>query len=307
MVHRMTQLFPLWAIILSIAAYFLPDLFVPFKTSIIPLLAVVMFGMGMTLKWENFNKVVKSPKIIWIGVSLQYLVMPLSAFIISKVLGLSPALTAGMVLVGSSAGGTASNVITYLAKGDVALSITLTMTSTLIAVVMTPFLSYIYLHQIVPVPFLKMLWSILQIVLIPVLLGTTINSLFAENIKKIRSVFPLISVLAIVVIIAIIVGLNQQRLSNLGFVIIFAVILHNVSGLVSGYWLTRFLGYDDRTCRTVGIEVGMQNSGLSVALAIKYFSAAAAIPGAIFSIWHNLSGSFLAGYWSWRNESNLKK
>lgn len=304
MVYRMTQLFPLWAIIFSIVAFWKPDFFAQFKASIIPLLTVVMFGMGMTLKWKNFKKVIKSPGIILIGVSLQYLIMPLSAYIISKTMGLSPALTAGMVLVGSSAGGTASNVITYLAKGDVALSITLTMTSTLIAVVMTPFLSYLYLHQMVAVPFLKMLWSILQMVFIPVVLGTTINSLFADKVGRIRSVFPLISTLAIVVIIAIIVGLNQQRLVNLGFMIILAVILHNLSGLTSGYWVTRLLGYDERTCRTVGIEVGMQNSGLSVALAIKYFSAAAAIPGAIFSIWHNLSGSFLAGYWSFQNETN---
>ena len=303
MIHLITQLFPLWAIILSIVAYIFPDLFVQFKTSIIPLLTVVMFGMGMTLEWGNFNKVIKSPGIILIGVSLQYLVMPLSAYIISRSFGLSPAFTAGMVLVGSSAGGTASNVVTYLAKGDVALSITLTMTSTLIAVVMTPFLSYIYLHQIVAVPFLKMVWSILQMVFIPVLLGTTINTLFAEKVGKIRPVFPLISTLAIVVIIAIIVGLNQQRLSSLGFVIMFAVILHNLTGLASGYWLTKFLGYDERTSRTLAIEVGMQNSGLSVALAIKYFSSAAAIPGAIFSIWHNLSGSFLAGYWSFRNNN----
>ncbi len=297
MIHRITQLFPLWAILFSIAAYFRPELFSPYKSAIIPFLTVVMFGMGMTLKWDHFKKVIQSPGIIFVGVGLQYLVMPLTAFLISKALKLSPDITAGMVLVGSSSGGTASNVICYLAKGNVALSITLTMTSTLIAVVATPFLSYLYLHQIVTVPFWKMLLSILQMVLIPVVIGTTINTFFGEKLKKVRSIFPLISVIAIVIIIAIIVGLNQAKFSQVGFVIIFAVILHNLSGLLAGYWLPKWLGYDEKTNRTLSIEVGMQNSGLSVALAVKYFSTLAAIPGAIFSIWHNLSGSLLAGIW----------
>lgn len=298
MIYRTTQLFPLWAVLLSTIAYFLPGSFAQFKGAIIPLLTVVMFGMGMTLKWENFREVIQTPAVIFIGVFLQYFIMPLSAFLISKLFGFPPALTAGMVLVGSSAGGTASNVITYLARGNVALSVTLTMTSTLMAVFAMPLLSYLYLRQIVAVPVGKMFFSILQIVLLPVVAGTTLNTLFPEKTKRIQAIFPLISTLTIVLIIAIIVGLNQAKISEIGIAVVAGVILHNGSGLLSGYWLTRALGYDEQTCRTVGIEVGMQNSGLSVALAIKYFSALAAIPGAIFSIWHNLSGSFLAAYWS---------
>jgi len=226
--------------------------------------------------------------------------MPLSAFLISRSFGLSPEYIAGMVLVGSSAGGTASNVICYLARGNVALSITLTIASTLIAVFAMPALSLLYLHQIVHVPFLKMLFSILQMVLIPVLAGTTLNTLLSARIKKIGSVFPFVSTIAIVVIIAIIIGLNQTKLKEVGMIIVCAVMLHNLCGLLIGFWLPKSLGYDDRTCRTLSIEVGMQNSGLSVALAIKHFSVMAAIPGALFSIWHNLSGSFLAGYWSFK-------
>jgi len=254
----------------------------------------------MTLKWSDFKETVKSPKIILIGVLLQYFVMPLSAFLISRSFGLSPEYVAGMVLVGSSAGGTASNVICYLARGNVALSITLTMVSTLIAVFAMPALSLLYLHQIVHVPFLKMLFSILQMVLIPVLAGTTLNTFLGIKLKKIGPVFPFVSTIAIVVIIAIIIGLNQTKLKEVGLLIICAVMLHNLSGLLIGFWFPKSLGYDDRTCRTLSIEVGMQNSGLSVALAVKYFSVMAAIPGAIFSIWHNLSGSFLAGYWSFK-------
>ncbi len=298
MVHLLTRLFPLWAIILSTVAFFFPDLFSGLRSAIIPLLTVVMFCMGMTLKWEHFKETVKSPKVILIGVLLQYFVMPLSAYLISKSFGLAPEYIAGMVLVGSSAGGTASNVICYLARGNVALSITLTMISTLIAVFAMPALSLLYLHQIVHVPFLKMLFSISQMVLIPVLAGTTLNTFMGPRIKKVGSLLPFISSIAIVVIIAIIIGLNQTKLKEVGIIIICAVMLHNLSGLLIGFWIPKSLGYDNRTCRTLSIEVGMQNSGLSVALAVKHFSIVAAIPGAIFSIWHNLSGSFLAGYWN---------
>lgn len=300
MILLLTRLFPLWAILLSVTAFFFPNAFVGMRPAIIPLLSVVMFCMGMTLKWSDFREIVKSPKIILIGVLLQYFVMPLSAFLISKSFGLSAEFIAGMVLVGSSAGGTASNVICYLAKGNVALSITLTMASTLIAVFAMPALSLLYLHQIVHVPFIKMLFSILQMVIIPVIAGTTLNTFLGTRIKNVGPVFPFFSTIAIVVIIAIIISLNQTKLKEVGLIIVSAVMLHNMSGLMIGYWLPKILGYDNRTCRTLSIEVGMQNSGLSVALAVKHFSVMAAIPGALFSIWHNLSGSFLAGYWSFK-------
>lgn len=306
MILWLTRLFPLWAIILSSLAFFFPHVFSVFKSAIIPLLTVVMFGMGMTLTWRNFKDAIKSPKIILVGILLQYLVMPLSAFLISLSLGMSHEYTAGMVLVGSSAGGTASNVICYLARGNVALSITLTMTSTLIAVIATPAFSFIYLNQIVDVPFWDMLLSILQIVVVPVLAGTTLNNFLGHRLNKIKPVFPFVSTLAIVIIISIIVGLNQPKLKDVGIMVISSVILHNSCGLFCGYWIARLLGYDEKTCRTLSIEVGMQNSGLSVALAVKYFSLSAAIPGAIFSIWHNLSGSLLAAYWGMRNDLTKK-
>jgi len=202
-----------------------------------------------------------------------------------------------MVLVGSSAGGTASNVICYLAKGNLALSITLTMTSTILAVAATPLLCYLYLNQFINVPVGDMFLSILQIVIVPVFAGTFINSMFEKRLSGIKPVFPLISTLAIVFIIGIVVALNKDRLAEIGFILVAAVILHNLSGLFLGYWISGKMKFDEITCRTIAIEVGMQNSGLSVALAIKFFSSVAALPGAIFSIWHNLSGSFLASYW----------
>lgn len=300
MLHTFTRLFPLWALLLSTWAFFFPRVFVPGKPYIVPLLALIMFGMGMTLTFADFKRVVNRPRVIATGLLLQYLVMPLAAFVIARTLGLGTQLTVGMVLVGASAGGTASNVICYLARGDVALSITLTMCSTLLALIAMPALTWLYVGQSVPVPVESMLLSILKIVVLPVALGTLINSLVGRFLRPVQALFPALSVASICAIIAIIVALNQGRLADIGWLIIAAVALHNAVGLSIGYWLPRLMGYDSVTCRTLAIEVGMQNSGLSVALAVKYFSAAAALPGAVFSIWHNLSGSLLAAYWSRR-------
>lgn len=297
MINRIVNLFPLWAIMFAGIAYFNADIFVSLKSLIVPLLAAVMFSMGMTLTWGDFKQVLKRPLIIAIAVLVQFLLMPLFAYIISIILDLNIDGMTGMVLVGASSGGTASNVICYLAKGNVALSILMTVVSTLAAVILMPALSFMYLNEVVAVPVEAMLKSILLIVLLPVLTGTLLNSFFNQKLKLIQPVFPLLSTFAIVFIIAIIVGLNQQNLSEEALPVLIAVCMHNLLGLIVGYWIPRVLKYDEQTCRTVCIEVAMQNSGLSVALAVKYFSVAAALPGAIFSIWHNISGSLLAFYW----------
>jgi len=295
--EKWVRLFPVLAIAFSLVAYNFPTIFGPLKSWIIPLLSVVMFCMGMTLNWQHLLAVIKHPKIVFLGVSIQYLVMPFTAYWLSTTLGLTLDQTIGMVLVGSTAGGTASNVICYLAKGNVALSILMTITSTFVAVVATPSLTFLYLNETVQVPFWKMLNSILQIVLVPVLLGTGINSLFTRGVAHIRPLFPMLSSLIIVLIIAIIVAINAKTLGGTGPILIIAVMLHNISGLMAGYFIPKLFGYDSQTCRTISIEVGMQNSGLSVALAIKYFSSMTALPGAIFSIWHNISGALVASVW----------
>lgn len=289
--------FPLWAIFLAAVACFFPTEFSALKPGIVPLLALVMFAMGMTLTAEHFLAVLKKPKIIVIGVAIQFLLMPLFAYVLSEAFKLPTDLLIGMVLVGSTAGGTASNVICYLGNGNVALSILMTLTSTLCAVFLMPALTYIYLSQSVPVPVFDMFFSILIMVVIPVLLGAGINTVFGQQLKPLQAAFPVISSLAIIVIIAIIAGLNQHNISQLSLPLLGAVVAHNGLGLLFGYVIPKYLNYDQQTCRTVAIEVGMQNSGLSVALAIKYFNATAALPGAIFSIWHNISGSLLASRW----------
>jgi BASS family bile acid:Na+ symporter len=204
----------------------------------------------------------------------------------------------GLILVGACPGGTASNVITYLAHGNVALSISLTSISTILAVILTPAITLLIADRSIDVPTAKMLVSILYIVILPVACGLILRHFFNYWTKIIESCLPLIAVSAIVLIIAIITALNVEQFSRLGPTIMLAVVLHNAIGIFAGYSSARLLGYHAKECRTLAIEVGMQNSGLAVALAIKHFSAAAALPGAIFSIWHNLSGSFLAYLWS---------
>lgn len=298
MINTLTRLFPVWAILLSVFAYLEPGLFTPLKPGLFFLLGLVMFGMGISLKSDDFIAIIKSPRPILLGLALQFLCMPFFAWAISSWLHLPLMLATGMILVGASPGGTASNVICYLAKGNVALSITITTFSTLLAVVATPLLSLLYLGKQIDVPAMKMLLDILKIIILPVAAGLIINQLFGKYLQSVKQIFPLISVFSIVLIIAIIVALNEPRLGSIGLILISAVALHNAAGLLVGYWLPRVLGLDKRTCKTLAIEVGMQNSGLAVALAVKYFAPAAALPGALFSLWHNLTGSLLAAVWS---------
>lgn len=297
MSNRGVIFFPIGALLLSLIAYFNPAPFTHVKGTIIPLLALVMFFMGMTLTWQHFKQALKQPLIILLTISIQFIFMPLFAYLLANALQLSEAHTIGLVLVGCSAGGTASNVICYLAKGNVALSILMTMASTLCAVIAMPLLSYIYLSQSVAVPVTDMMRSILLIVFLPVVTGTAINSFLGRYLIRVQGLFPLFSSVAIALIIAIIVALNQHNFASLSWAVLAAVVLHNMLGMGVGYFIPRLLKYDTAICRTVSIEVGMQNSGLSVALAMKYFSVAAALPGAMFSIWHNISGSTIASYW----------
>ncbi|HEB67015.1 MAG TPA: bile acid:sodium symporter family protein [Gammaproteobacteria bacterium] len=282
---------------LSAVAWVMPQWFTPWREAIVPLLMVIMFGMGMTLTLKDFVRVWTRPGVLAFGVALQYLVMPVAAWAVASLMKLPPALLAGMVLVGSSPGGTASNVICYLARGNVALSVSLTFLSTLLAFLLTPAFTWLLAGRAVPVPFESMLLDILRIVLAPVLIGAALNSLLGRRLTRLMPVFPVLSVAAIVIIIAIIVALNQPRLGQIGLAIGGAIVLHNGIGLLLGYLLPCLAGQDPITARTLAIETGMQNSGLAVALALKYFGAMAALPGALFSIWHNLSGALLASFW----------
>ncbi len=293
-------LFPLAAVALSTVAYSVPGPFAAMAPAIVPLLGVVMFGMGATLEPGALTRVLERPGDLALGAALQFGLMPLIAWAVATLLGLSPELAAGLILVGACPGGTASNVICYLARADVALSISMTAVSTVAAVFATPLLVELYAGRIVEVQMLAMVISIFKIVIVPVALGIAVNRVAGARITTLRSVFPVVSSVAIVLIIAIIVAASRDRLAELSGVVVLAVALHNGAGLAAGYGIARLVGMDTERARTIAIEVGMQNSGLGVALAVKYFGAAAALPGAVFSVWHNLTGAALASWWARR-------
>ncbi|ART82698.1 bile acid:sodium symporter [Oceanisphaera profunda] len=298
MLGFITQLFPLWALLLSALAFFQPQLFVGIKGQIVPLLTIIMLCMGLTLSISDFRNVLASKKALLVGVILQFSVMPVVALLIALLFGFDAELTVGMLLVGSVAGGTSSNVMCYLAKGDTALSISMTAISTLLGVVMTPVLVALLVGQSIDVPVQSMLISLLQVVVAPVLLGVVLNYALGGVVKRLEPILPLLSMVAIVLIIAIVVALNADNIAHIGGIVAVAVILHNSCGLLLGYGITALMGFDKKTCRTIAFEVGLQNSGLATALAMKFFSPAAALPGTLFSVWHNISGSLLAGYWA---------
>lgn len=298
MIGATTKLFPVWAILFSFLAYEVPGWFSPLAPLIPYLLGVVMLGMGLTLTGASFRSVVTRPRTVLTGVALQFGIMPLAAWIAASLLGLEAQLAAGLILVGSAPGGTASNVITYLAGGAVALSITLTAISTMLSVVATPALTWLYVGKSVPVPVGSMLVSILAIVLLPVVAGIVLNHFWGRALGKAKHASPLLSVAGIVLIIAIIVARNHDSIRDVGFTVLAAVVLHNAIGLGTGYAIAKSMRFTEAEARTIAIEVGMQNSGLAVVLAQQYFSLLAALPGAVFSIWHNLTGSALASFWS---------
>jgi len=303
MLTRFNNLFPLWAMLLSIFALLFNGVFSGLQFAIVPLLAAVMFMMGLTLGKADFQRIIAAPKPVIVGVVLQFLLMPLIAILLSKMLQLNTQLTTGMVLVGCCAGGTASNVMTYLAKGDVALSISMTMISTLIGVIATPLLCSFYLSETIAVDTSGLLFSILQIVFVPVLFGVVCKAYLHAPVARIEPALPTISMLIILLIIAIIVALNAASLAEVGLLVLVAVVLHNLLGLAGGFYCSRLMGFDLKQSQTIAIEVGMQNSGLGVALALQFFSPTAALPGAIFSIWHNISGSILASSWGKKRSS----
>ncbi len=283
--------------IIALVALFVPVSFTWIKTSYIaPLLMIVMFGMGLTLKASDFAVVFSRPKDVIVGVSAQFLIMPFIAFLLIKIFQLPPELAVGVILVGTCPGGTSSNVMTYLAKGDVALSVGMTAVSTLLALFLTPLLTYFYIGQAVEVSLIAMFMSIVKVVVIPISLGIIINMVFSKFTAKILPLLPAISVIAIVAIVASVVAANSKSVLSTGLIIFIVVVLHNILGYACGYFVAKITKMEEKRCATVSIEVGMQNSGLAASLATIHFATMplAAVAGALFSVWHNISGSILA-------------
>ena len=305
-VVTVTNLFPFWVFLFSLWAFLDPQYWSGLSFLIIPLLSLIMFSMGLTLKVEDFYRIFRNFKIIFFGVLLQFLIMPVLGFLLVKIFYIEQILGLGVILVGCAPGGTASNVVCYLAKGDVALSISLTVCSTILAIFFMPTLFWLYTGSNIEIPIYQMMISIFKIVIIPVVLGIFLNSLSFITIKKIKLCLPLIAVIAIVLIITIIIGSNSAQIFKHGLKIFFIVICHNLLGIFLGFYLCKKMNYGEKIARTLAIEIGMQNSGLATALAIKYFGPLSALAGAFFSIWHNISGPILAYFWKKKNFKNKK-
>jgi BASS family bile acid:Na+ symporter len=260
------------------------------------LLGVVMFGMGLTLNLHDFKIVFSRPKDVITGCLAQFTIMPLLAWGLSRLFALDEALALGVVLVGCCPGGTASNVITYLAKGDLALSVGMTGVSTLLAPFLTPLLTWALAGKSVDVDVAGMLLSILWVVILPIVAGLIVKWLWPKFTEKATAYLPALSSLAISMIVAIVIGANASKLLAGGMIIVAVVMLHNICGLGFGYLIGKLLGLSEPKKRAISVEVGMQNSGLASSLATLHFAAypMATIPGAIFSVWHNISGAIVA-------------
>ena len=294
-------------LVLAILALLVPAPFASVGTWVInPMLGLIMFGMGLTLNPKDFRIVFTRPKDVLIGCLAQFTIMPLLAWCLTKAFALPPDLALGVILVGCCPGGTASNVITYLAKGDLALSVGMTATSTVLAPLLTPLLTWMMAGTFVDVDAVGMLMSIFYVVIAPILAGFLIQHYMPELTRRMVAYLPAFSSVMIATLVAIIIGHNASKLLTGGLIVVVVVMLHNLCGLALGYWIGLLLRLTHPKRSAISIEVGMQNSGLASSLANIHFAAfpMATIPGAIFSVWHNISGALVAKVYSMKEKSD---
>lgn len=299
MLHRLVSAFPLWVLMASVLAFGYPPLFTWFSGPLIPIgLGVIMLGMGLTLTLEDFKRVLEYPLWVFTGVFFQYLLMPLFGWSLGYLYGLPVPFAVGLVLVSCCPGGTASNVIAFLAQVNVALSVTMTAVSTLLAVVMTPLLTTWLVGSRVEVDAWGLFLSTVQIVILPVSLGLFLHQRFPRLTQRILPAAPSVAVLTITLIVGSIIGAGKAEIMKGGPPLLLAVFSLHFFGFLVGYLMSRVLLRVEKTARTISIEVGMQNSGLGVVLAMQNFAnPLVAIPSAISSLFHCILGSILAAYW----------
>ena len=296
-----TRFFPLLSVLVGFLALIEPSLFLWYgKDAIGWGLGVIMLGMGMTLEPEDFVRVWKEPKLVGCGVFSQFLIMPGWGALLAWILQLPPEMAVGLILVSSCPGGTASNVVVFLARANVALSVSLTMVSTMLAIILTPWLTNLYAGHYLPVDAWALLKSILLVVLLPLLLGLLWKKTFEQSARRVSTVSPFISVLFILLIVGFVLAAKKDIILDHWQILLGAVILLHMGGFFLGFMVGVFLRRDQLECRTFSIEVGMQNSGLGMALASKHFSSMPMVPApcAISAVVHCLVGSFLAWWWS---------
>lgn len=290
--------FAVWVLLFAVLGFVFPETFKFFGPYIVTLLGIIMFGMGLTLSVDDFREVVRRPVDVGIGVASQFLIMPLLAVLLTKIIPMSPEVAAGVILVGCCPGGTSSNVMTYLGKGDVALSVACTSVTTLAAPLVTPFLVWFFASQFLPVDAWAMFMSIVKVILVPLALGVLAQKLIPGIVKAAVPALPLVSVTGIVLIVAAVVAGSKGAIATSGLLIFVVVVLHNGIGYLLGFTAAKLTGMSLAKRKAIAIEVGMQNSGLGAALANAHFSPLAAVPSAIFSVWHNISGALLANYFA---------
>jgi bile acid:Na+ symporter, BASS family len=301
-----TYFFTISVFVGACIAYCFPQYFIeingfPLKKLIIPLLQVIMFGMGTTMSKEDFMGVVRMPKAVVVGLVCQFTIMPFLGFGIVSVFNFPPEIAAGVILVGCSPSGLASNVMAYIAKANVALSITITSIATLLAPILTPFLMKNLGGQYIDIDFWGMAGDIFNMIIIPVAVGYLLNLILRGRAQWLQNVLPIVSMAGITLIIVIITAAGQKSLQTVGFALVLATLLHNLGGYILGYWGARFAGLVEQDCRTVAIEVGLQNAGLASGLAVAMGKmATVGIAPALFGPIMNISGSLLAGWWNKR-------
>lgn len=303
-----SKTFAIWVVVFAFIAAQFPETFKQFVPWIPYLLGIVMLGMGLTLTFKDFAEVTRNPKAVIIGVIAQFVVMPSLAFMLAKLFQLPPDLAIGVILVGACPGGTSSNVMTFLARGNTALSVACTTISTLLAPILTPAVFYLFASQWLEINASAMFISVLQMVLLPIFIGLVIRAIFKQKIEQFSQTMPLLSVVAIVLIVTAVVAVSKDRIIESGLLIFAVVALHNGLGYLVGYIVSRVFKLNLSDSKAVAIEVGMQNSGLGAALAALHFKAnpVIAVPSAVFSFWHNISGPILAMIFSRMNDKEKK-
>lgn len=294
-------------VIAVILAYIFPWLFIPLKPFIEWFFAFTMFGIGTLLTVKDFEPIFRKPRIVLLGILAQFVIMPIAAFVIVKLLNLPAALAFGLILAGAVPDAMAAGVMSYIAEADVALSVALTTGTTLISPAVTPAFMYVLARQYVPVQFWPMFVSILLMVVIPLFIGLMVRHCYPSYVEKVRPVFPAISTIFIAFICALVVALNREALGRVSGIIFVAVVLLNVTGLILGYWAGALFRFVKSQRRTLAIGVGMQNAGLGAVLAIKYASPEAAIPNALFATWCIISAAVLAGFWNRQGNAEKNK
>lgn len=286
--------FPAVILIAAIAAFLVPSAFTPLAPHVTTMLMIIMFSMGLTLTIPDFQEVARRPVPIFIGVVAQFVVMPLGAVLVAKLLGLGPELAIGLLLLGSVPGGTASNVIAYLAKGDVALSVAMTSISTLLSPIMTPLLMLLLAGAATDVNAAGLAMGLVKTVLVPVVGGLIIHLVAPKLVEKVIPVLPWLSIVAIGAVVCPSVAKSADKLASAGLVLFVAVVIHNLLGYALGYLAAKFFKEEVAACRTTAIEVGTQNSGLATGMAGQFFTPEAALPGAVATVVHNVMGAIIA-------------